>query len=212
MSDELHLQRFIDKITERLKNPLPGHNAHIKMSPGNRKPASEIIPNSNLRIGAVLILLYPNKNEWHTVLMKRPVYNGIHSGQISFPGGKTEANDTSLAHTALRETQEEIGIPSSTIDIIGKLTEVYIPPSKFIVHPYIGVAYKQPEFIPDKNEVDKLIEVTLNQLLSEKNNTTQKIILSNGLAVNTPCIKVQNEIVWGATAMMISELKEIMKI
>lgn len=182
------------------------------MSPGNRKPASEIIPNSNLRIGAVLILLYPNKNEWHTVLMKRPVYNGIHSGQISFPGGKTEANDTSLAHTALRETQEEIGIPSSTIDIIGKLTEVYIPPSKFIVHPYIGVAYKQPEFIPDKNEVDKLIEVTLNQLLSEKNNTTQKIILSNGLAVNTPCIKVQNEIVWGATAMMISELKEIMKI
>jgi 8-oxo-dGTP pyrophosphatase MutT (NUDIX family) len=212
VSNDLNLQRFINQVSEKLKKPLPGHSAHIKMIVGNRKPASEIIPNSNLRIGAVLILLYPNKEEWHTVLMKRPIYNGIHSGQISFPGGKAEAKDNSLRQTALRETQEEIGIPSNTINILGKLTELYIPPSQFIVHPYIGIVEKQPDFIPNKTEVDKLIVVSLKQLFSTKNHTTQKVILSSGIAVNTPCIVIQNEIIWGATAMMISELKEIIKL
>lgn len=211
MDNKEYLRSFSEELSEKLKLPLPGHQAHLKMSPANRKPVSQIQPNQHTKIGSVLILLFYENSNWHTVLIKRALYNGVHSGQISFPGGKKEASDTSLQQTALRETEEEIGVPKNNIEIIGNITELYIPPSRFIVYPFIGISHKHLTFLPDKKEVDKIITVSLNELFSPQNLSIKQITLSNGTTMDSPCFVVNNEIIWGATAMMLSELKEILR-
>lgn len=211
MNDKEYLRTFSQELSEKLKLPLPGHEAHLKMSPTNRKPVSQIQPNQHTKIGSVLILLFYENNNWHTVLIKRALYNGVHSGQISFPGGKKEVSDITLQQTALRETEEEIGVPKNNIEIIGNITELYIPPSRFIVYPFIGISYSHLTFLPDKKEVDKIITVSLNELFSPKSLSIKQITLSNGASIDSPCFVMNNEIIWGAIAMMLSELKEILR-
>jgi len=203
-------QLFIEKLNARLKEALPGEDAQHLMVPISRKKYSELIGTvTNPRLSAVLILLYPHENTIKTILIKRPEYDGVHSGQIAFPGGKHENEDESLLHTALRETKEEIGVQLSSAHIIGELTKVYIQPSNFLVYPYIAYAPAKPDIIHDLYEAESFIEVDVFTLCDESIKKEKDITLANGLKIKTPYFDVEGNTVWGATAMMISELNAI---
>lgn len=173
------------------------------MAPATRKlmqTPSAAVPSS------VLILLYPYRDEVYTVVMQRPDYDGAHSGQISLPGGKYEEDDLSMLDTALRETYEEIGVNRDDINIIGELTPLYIPPSNFIVYPFIGYMPSKPEFIADRTEVREVIEFRL-QILSQKECQTKRMLhLRNSMKIEVPGYLVNEHFIWGATAMIFSEL------
>ncbi|HEX8516966.1 MAG TPA: CoA pyrophosphatase [Bacteroidia bacterium] len=154
----LIFERFVDKLEARLKEPLPGEEYQFLMAPLKRLRIREVsIAEVKPRPSAVLVLLYPLGEKIMTVLIERPVYEGIHSGQVAFPGGKFDEGDGELSNTALRETFEEIGIPVNEISILGHLTDLYISPSNFMVTPFIGSMRKLPHFIPNPREVKKII-------------------------------------------------------
>jgi 8-oxo-dGTP pyrophosphatase MutT (NUDIX family) len=198
---------FIDKLQEHLTKPLPGKDAQFLMAPTFR---IDIPNNENPELAAVLILLYPIQNKWHTVFMKRTEYPGAHSGQISFPGGKYETSDTYLKTTALRETEEEFGINSAEIKVIGSLTPLHIPVSKIDVHPFIGYLGYKPKFKPDSNEVAYLIEANLLELLNPSI-IEAKPFKSGKYDGMVPYYNIKGNHVWGATAMILSEFLEIVK-
>lgn len=159
------------------------------------------------RLGGVLLLLYPHDGELYVVLTQRPDYPGVHSGQISFPGGRHEPPET-LQTTALRETHEEIGVPAAAITILGELTRVYILPSDFEVHPFVGYhAGGRPTFMPDPREVAAIIEAPLRRLLDPATRHEEEWQL-RGAAVAVPFFALDEHKVWGATAMMLSEFVE----
>ncbi|HET6227003.1 MAG TPA: CoA pyrophosphatase [Bacteroidia bacterium] len=199
---------FIEQLKVKLTEPLPGQAAQFLMVPGEiaqlkNKYAQPL--NHQPKKSAVLILLYPLENGISTVLIERAVYVGVHSGQIAFPGGKAEETDPDLKYTALRETYEEIGIPMEKIEVLGNLTDVYINPSNYLVTPYIGYYSGSPDFIPNEREVQRIITIDIldpvNVIKSEK-----KIMHSNGLSIYTPFYNVNGFTIWGATAMIMSEL------
>lgn len=192
---------------------LPGSEVQLKMSHAHRQMYSlETLKARQAKESAVLILLYEKNNEVHLVLTKRKEYNGAHSGQISLPGGKKEATDTSLAHTALRETHEEIGIAAQAIAVLGALSYLYIPVSHFVVFPYVAVCHTAPQFTIDTYEVAKIIEVPLRELLDEQNIKSKTINLpQSNTPIETPAFHIQNEVIWGATAMILSEFIAIIK-
>jgi len=203
---------FILLLEDRLRRPLPGRSAQLKMSSlvriqqlMNLSPALDAIQSS------VLILLYPLDGEIGLVLMLRPEYKGIHSGQISLPGGKHEEDDESLVYTALREAKEEIGINPSQVQIIGLLTEMYIPPSHYLVTPVVGYQASKPMFTPDSKEVARIIEIKLSDLLDENNRLMKKMKLSLGFSMKVPSYVIDGNVIWGATAMMLSELIEVIR-
>ena len=275
------MNSLIKKLTYSLQNTLPGEAAQYKMAPYGRLLKEEALKlNTNPKLSAVLILLYPVKGAkrkapptdraWrkehypkssarcNTVLILRTSDHGVHSGQVSFPGGKKEESDRSLEDTALREAEEEIGIKKNDVKVIGPLSELYIPVSGFLVQPFVGYLNKKPLFYPDKNEVAKLIEVSLDLIMDDgivKVTTLQLIMnryrrrdesvnrgsparppsLPKGLAgggetvkktanleqqsairiqkskIKVPYFDIYGHKVWGATAMMLSELKEVYK-
>ncbi|PCH78414.1 MAG: coenzyme A pyrophosphatase [Flavobacteriaceae bacterium] len=191
--------------------PLGGLEILLEMAPEIRKKVAEdSIAGKNPRKAAVLALFYPNEQqETCFSLMERAAYNGTHSAQISFPGGKEEPTDKNLAHTALRETQEEIGIPSKNIILIKEMTTTYIPPSNFLVSPFIGICKTTPVFTAN-NEVKELLEIKLADLLNETNKTTAILSTSYQKNMETPCFLLNGHIVWGATAMMLNEIKHML--
>lgn len=195
-----------------MSGPLPGLEAQLIMAGKKRLkfPFRNGVP-STARPSGVLILLYPFREDIYFVLMRRPDYTGVHSGQISLPGGKFEENDRDLIETAIREAKEEVGIEPSAVNIIGKLTPLYIPPSNYIVTPVVAWTQQRPEFIKDPREVDEIIEVSLNDFLNELNVQTKRIRLFMGLSANFPCYYVGENIIWGATAMILSEFRVILK-
>ncbi len=204
---------FIDALTLSLNEPLPGELAQNKMAPPIRllQKKSQAV-DTNPKLSAVLVLLYPVDDKVHTVLMLRNAYDGVHSGQISFPGGKSSDNDNSLETTALREAEEEIGIDRSEVSIIGKLTQLYIEPSRFLVYPFVGYLPSKPHFIPDKREVVDLIEMPLSFLVDENKVREKDIVLNNNRGtIFAPYFDVYDHVVWGATAMMLSELRDIIR-
>ena len=168
----------------------------------------------NARKSAVLVLIYPIDNDPHIVLMKRSRDNTVHSQQVSFPGGKVEKEDKTLTDTALREANEEVGVDPKDVQIIGQLSKLYIPPSNFDVYPVVGYLDYKPNFITN-DEVDKLLEVKLSDLLDKKNHASsakatvghgyQKIKHRDGNEYVVPCYYVNDEVIWGATAMMLAE-------
>jgi len=201
-----------DQIEERLKQVLPGQEAHLKALPFNRTTAKQVIEQKlEYRESAVCVLLYPKDEAWHLVLMRRPEYDGAHSGQISFPGGKREPEDKDLSATALRELEEESGVPVNQVQLIGQMTELYIPPSGFLVYPYVGVLNHAPAFNPDPVEVAELIEVPLSLFLDDSIIKTKKMLFKkHQIEFETPYFDVFGHVVWGATCAMLYEFKELL--
>ena len=201
---------FIDKLKIRLQQPLPGLTAHSVMASETRLKLKMPSPNERTRESAVLILFYPSDNQVFIPLILRPQYDGVHGGQMAFPGGRAEKEDEHLERTALREAQEEIGVRVSDITILGKLTKLFIPPSNFYVQPVVGFMTHKPDFYPDPREVDKVIEITLENLKNPKI-IGRKTLFVRGIEVDTPFYEILNTTVWGATAMMVSELLMIIE-
>ena len=205
-----------DTISELLNSiktkNLPNWKSHKKMAPAMRLQYTDaMIEDKNPRQASVLVLLYLNKkNELTILLTKRASYNGTHSGQISFPGGKKDKNDTSLLQTALRETQEETCVAVENIQFVKELSKTYIPPSNFWVHPFLAFTKKTPIFTPNY-EVEKIIEFPVKELLNEKNRIIKPITSSYMKDANVPCFIYKNNVIWGATAMILSELKDLLK-
>ena len=200
-------QILINTLTAQLNKPLEGMKAHMEMAHFSRvfPDKAEVV---NYRSSAVIVLLYPNHNkETCILLIERSTYEGRHSGQIALPGGKREPADVDLQATALREFFEETG-SSDTPNVIGKLSEVYIPVSKFIVQPYVAFLNKRPDFFINDLEVYKLIEWELHDLLEQQTTDTTTITVGNKNIV-TPYYMVEDKILWGATAMIINELKHV---
>lgn len=207
----MNFKHFISKIEDYKIAPLGGINAQFKMAPKLRlKYNKDRIKANNPRKASVLALFYPNENnETVLLLTQRASYNGTHSAQISFPGGKIEKNDKNLEATALREAFEEVGVLPSNVKIVKELTDVYIPPSNFLVTPFIGFLNKRPNLKPN-HEVAKIIEITVNDLLNDDNLTVVNLTTSYMKNTDVPCFKIDNHIIWGATGMMLSEIKELL--
>lgn len=199
------------RLSERMTSPLPGLTAQLQMASGLRaKAAASYKPDtSKAKIGAVLIALYADEGTIKTVMMKRPDYDGTHSGQVSFPGGKVEKSDIDIVHTALREAEEEVNIRQNDVRVIGQLTELYIPPSNFLVHPILGVLDSKPNLVPDQHEVESILIPDLSYLLRDDIIDETEIELSSGFQLKTPSFQVDGHTVWGATAMIIAELKHL---
>jgi 8-oxo-dGTP pyrophosphatase MutT (NUDIX family) len=205
-----HFNDFITGLKERMTGPLPGMNAQLKMASVRR-----IIENGKIRVtadakkGGVLVLFYPVDGKASLVFMKRTEYPGVHSGQVSFPGGAWEPGDVNLAATALREAEEEIGADQKTIEPIGMLSDLFIPPSNFLVSPVVAFTKKRPDFRPDPVEVAKIIEVPFEHFLLAETRQIREITVFPGEKLEAPCFYADDEVIWGATAMILNELIEL---
>lgn len=164
------------------------------------------------RKAGVMALFYPGKQEKaFLLLILRNTYRGVHSNQVGFPGGQEEDGDSDLLQTAIRETQEEVGIAPDGIEIVRPLSKLYIPPSNFEVYPYMGLYDARKPFVKEEAEVAALLEVPLIEFLDDKRNITQKMTTSYASNIEVPAFKLGGYIVWGATAMMLSEIKDLLK-
>lgn len=203
------------KLLSKIKNiQLPAESSHFKMVPPTRKAFAQYSQEQlqQAKRAGVLALFYPNINyEVQVILTLRKTYKGVHSAQVSFPGGKIEPQDKNLEATAVRETFEEIGVPVNTIEVVKKLSEIYIPPSNFCVQPFMGILKETPQFTKQETEVEQLIEVKLKDLLNDENLILKEITTSYSVGIEVPAFKLNGYTVWGATAMMLSEIKDIIK-
>lgn len=209
----MDFQDFLSSIPKILSDPLLADLAHQIMVPPERAALMRNlnVEEENPRKAAVMMLFYPKNEKTHLVLIIRNSYFGVHSSQIAFPGGKVEHNDESIEYTALRETEEEIGIPIDKITVIKAFTEVYIPPSNFMVFPFLGYCKEELVFKPDPKEVAGILELSLADFLDENAIVNKTMSTSYSTNILVPAFKIQEHYVWGATAMMMSELKEILK-
>ncbi len=167
-------------------------------------------PAEPARQSAVLVLLYPRRDELHLPLIVRPTYDGAHSGQVAFPGGGFEEGDANLTATALRETEEELGIAPQDMQVLGELTQLYIRPSNYQVHPTVGRIAYRPAFQPNVREVAQLLEVPLNTLLDPAHLRRERWHLQDRSAL-VPFFAIQGQTIWGATAMILSELLAVVR-
>ena len=201
-----------DELKHKLQQPLPGINSQLKMAPRHRVEELSSLTNISLaRNSAVLILLFPENEKLKTVFIQRSIYEGIHSGQISFPGGKYEPTDKDFKETALRETREEIGVDPYTIEILAQLTDFYIPLSNFLVKVFVGYSSQQPVFIPDQKEVQSIFKVDIDDFYDSQNISEKEFYsTSRKTSLFAPCYLVNGMEIWGATAMMLSELLDVL--
>ena len=209
----MDFQEFLEYVPKLMTAALPAEISHIKMAPLER---IESLKNFDIgikkpKIAAVMMLFYPKNGITHLVLIVRNSYKGVHSAQIAFPGGKYEAHDEIFENTALRETHEEVGIHPNSMEIIKTFTPMYIPPSDFMVHPFLAICKEEIVFIPDTKEVANIIELPLTVFLSDTIITDAKLNTSYANDITVPAFKIEEHIVWGATAMMLSELKDVLK-
>ncbi len=196
---------IIEKIRAELKRELPGKAIQYKMAPSDRVIRDQTIKLKKIRKSAVLIPLFYKDEELHVLLTQRASYDGPHSGQISFPGGKFEAKkDENLKATAIREALEEIGLEQRFYEILGKLSQLIIPISKITVQPYLAFCSDISQVKIDAFEVTDLYYIPISHLQNLKNKKTKS---ENNLEY--PYYDYKEKVIWGATAMMLSELLEI---
>ena len=203
------LRTLSSRLKSGLQQPLPGRPAQQTMAPAPRRnnPDRQRGP---LRQAGVLFLFYAREGHMYLPFIERPRYDGPHSGQIALPGGKREIGDPDLAATAVRETGEEIGVPGSCIQVLGQLTPVYIPNSHYLVTPSVGLMSGAPAFRPDPAEVKAVLECPLAVLLDPA--CRKREIWNFGdLDVDVPFFQVGEHHIWGATAMMLAELLEVLR-
>ena len=210
----MNFDTFLKSISKIEHIPLPGHASQVKMSPSFRiqliEQQKEIIKDA--RKAGVMALFYPDvEQQTRLILILRKTYSGVHSAQVGFPGGKLENEDPSLEYAALRETFEEVGVPIESMTVLKAMTSVYIPPSNFMVYPYLGITLQTPRFLKQDDEVEDLIEVTLDDFLDDANVGSQMLMTSLEKEVEVPVFKLNGHTVWGATAMMLSEIKDLLK-
>ena len=203
---------FLNTINHIQSAKIGGLESQFRLAPKMRlNYNAEKIAASNPKRAAVLALFYPNKNgETCFLLTQRASYSGTHSAQISFPGGKIEKSDKNLKETALRETFEEVGVYKENIIVLREITDVYIPPSNFLATPFIAFTKEKPIFNTN-HEVEHVFDVLVKDLLDNTNITTINITTSYAKNIDVPCFKLNDYIVWGATAMILNEIKELLK-
>lgn len=204
------MDQLAQKLTQRLQHPLPGREAQFRMASSFRVPEGYVPDMSTARLSGVLIALFSDGQTVRTILTKRPAYIGTHSGQVSFPGGKKEPIDTDIIATALRETEEEVGIAPSAVQVIGQLTELYAPASNFLVQPVVGVLSVLPPLVPDPREVEQILLPDLKLFFQDENVSIKSIAVSAGLAIKAPYFDVDGHTVWGVTAMILAELRQVL--
>lgn len=211
MYRSLDFKRFTKDLNSLLSESLPGKEAQAIMAP---RPIDERRfkedPKNPAKLGGVMVLLYQDGADIRIPLMKRPTYNGAHSGQVSLPGGKLEDGDVNLTVTALRETEEEIGIGRDRIEVLGNLSEMFIIASNFKVFPTVGVIHEAPQFVPDSKEVERIYTPSINELMNLSKRKV-KTMHFPPYTIQSPYFDVEGEVVWGATAMILGEFLEVIK-
>ena len=203
----MNFGQIIQQLQQNLALPLPADNAHTQMSPPFRYPPTRPMPSiDQARQSAVLLMLYEKNGITYTALMKRTEDSGRHSGQISLPGGGVEASDRTIQHTALRETEEEFGIAQAQIHLLGNLSALYIPVSNSLVQPVVGYLTQIPVFVPDPKEVSRILEIPVSHLADKSNRKCGYVQAGAGAyRFEVPYYDFEGEMIWGATAMIISE-------
>jgi 8-oxo-dGTP pyrophosphatase MutT (NUDIX family) len=202
---------FFAALKEKLSGELPGMTAQNLMTSRARISTEEYLQkNPNHRKSAVLMILFPLNGTIYTALIRRPSYEGMHSGQLALPGGKMDEIDLSILHTALRETEEEVGIKIPAENILGKLTPVYIPVSNFLVNPFVAKMNERPQWMPDKHEVESVLEFPLDYLFRNELKERRRIMIGKNMFIDAPCYMIDGQVLWGATAMMFSELEKLL--
>jgi len=204
---------LIENIIEKLKQPLPGLSAHLELAP-YRNEIELDFKNKNPKIASTLLLFYPKDGETFFCLIERQEYEGTHSNQISFPGGKNESGE-SMKETALRETNEEIGVDPISINIIGELTQVFVPPSNFLIHPFVGYCDFTPDFKASEREVKRIIEVNIKDLFKKDVIRIKKMSFkksSRNVDFEVPYLDLNNKIVWGATSIILNEFRKMLQL
>ena len=209
----MNFEFFSKNIPKILKEELPSISAQTKMAPNDRVAIlnDRNYQDNNPRKAAIMMLFYPKNTVTHLVLIVKNSYPGVHSSQIAFPGGKVENFDVNLEETALRETHEEIGIPPNKIKVIRPFTEIYIPPSNFLVYPFLAYSNHELDFTLQKEEVAAIIELPITKFMDDSIIVSMLMNTSYSKNIEVPCFKVDDHYIWGATAMMMSELKEMLK-
>ncbi len=207
------MDNFIQALKTKISKGLPGDRAHQYLVPEKRLSARNIVASKKeFRSSAIGIILFPKNNRLYTLLIQRPTYEGSHSGQVSFPGGKMDRSDLNLEHTARRECFEEVNLTLNSGELIGELSDIYIPVSNFMVKPFIFYLHHEPDFKPDEREVEHLIYLNIDTLMNDDIQKNGRVQISKGVhQKNVPYFEIEQKIVWGATAMILSELKEILK-
>ena len=192
-------------LRRRLGRSLPGPASHARMAPLRDDGLERLrVEGRACREAGVLALLYPRSEEAHLLVTVRRGHLAQHAGQVSFPGGRRES-DEPLLQTALRETQEEVGLDPREIEVLGALTPLYIPPSNFCVYPFVGFTKIEPDLVPHDYEVERIVHVPLRRFLAP-DNVVEEEWLVRGEPTRVPFFNVEGLRIWGATAMMISEL------
>lgn len=201
---KVNYEDFISDLKDKLKGALPGEAAQYKLAPQYRGKInlSEL---TGHRTGSVMLFVFPEKNIPHILFIERADDGKVHSGQIAFPGGKHDLTDDNFMHTALRETYEETGIELSASDVVGELSPLYIPPSNFLVYPFVAFKNYKPEFNPSENEVKKIVGVSIPDLLSNNAISLIETHQTHRGEVTAPAYLIGNIKIWGATSMMLSE-------
>lgn len=202
---------FKSRMIVRLTEPLPGVEAQMKLSPQPVNLDRFVVrERPDARPCAVLILFHRGDSGLHFPLIQRPVYLGAHSGQVALPGGKHELEDENLIYTALREAKEEIGADPSAIKILGTLSELYVPASNFKVLPVVAFTDASPTFVPDQHEVVEVLSASVQELFQQKIEI-KEMMVGEGMKIISPYYQVNNRVIWGATAMMLAELLQVLE-
>lgn len=210
----MDFNEFKSKISKLKNLELPGVEAQHKLAPVIRIEEMKKInfaTRKQNRAGVMAVFYPDGQKEAHLVLILRKTYKGVHSNQVGFPGGRVEKEDRNLEHTALRETEEEVGIPMGEVTVLTELTQLYIPPSDFWVHPFVGILDKTPVLVPQESEVEMILEINIDDFMNEENIIKKKLSTSYAEDIEVPAFFLAGHVVWGATAMMLSELKELLK-